>query len=129
MLPSRLLLTVLSAGALALGQNPPNPTTPPDKAVQNPNRTTTPDRAPTDSQTTKRSTDRAEDQATSKKVSSSDRSFMQKAYMDGEHEIDIAKLALQQGSSSEVKTFAQRQVDDHTKANQDLQMLAQQKGV
>ena len=44
-------------------------------------------------------------------------------------EVAAAKLALANGQSAEVKTFAQQMVDDHTKALADVTALAQAKGV
>ncbi|MCY1399401.1 hypothetical protein D3C76_640050 [compost metagenome] len=40
-------------------------------------------------------------------------------------EIETAKLALQKSQSTDVKTFAQHIIDDHTKANTELKKLAQ----
>lgn len=44
-------------------------------------------------------------------------------------EIEAGKLALANGQSAEVKTFAQLMIDDHTKALNDVTTLAQNKGV
>lgn len=44
-------------------------------------------------------------------------------------EIEAAKLALANGQSEQVKTFAQQMIDDHTKALADVTTLAQNKGV
>lgn len=44
-------------------------------------------------------------------------------------EIEAGKLALSKSQDTEVKTFAQQMVDDHTKALGDVQTLAQQKGI
>jgi putative membrane protein len=44
-------------------------------------------------------------------------------------EVELGNLALQHASRSDVKTFAQRMVDDHTKANQQLDDLASKKGI
>jgi putative membrane protein len=44
-------------------------------------------------------------------------------------EIEAGKLALANGQSAEVKTFAQQMIDDHTKALADVTTLAQNKGV
>src|SRR3982750_2224572 len=43
-------------------------------------------------------------------------------------EIQLGQLASSQASSSEVKSFAQMMVTDHTQANQQLLALAQQLG-
>ena len=44
-------------------------------------------------------------------------------------EIEAGKLALANGQSAEVKTYAQQMIDDHTKALNDVTALAQAKGV
>ena len=44
-------------------------------------------------------------------------------------EIALGKLAQDKAQSSEVKTFAKKMLDDHTKANDELKQLAQSKGV
>ena len=56
-------------------------------------------------------------------------SFIQKAAEGGKMEVELGNLALQHASSSDVKRFAQRMVDDHTKANQQLDELASKKGI
>jgi putative membrane protein len=62
-------------------------------------------------------------------VSSGDKKFMMTAAQGGMAEVEMARLALERGSSEEVKTYAQRMVDDHTKANEELMVIAQSKGV
>ena len=44
-------------------------------------------------------------------------------------EIETGKLALSKSQSAEVKTFAQQMIDDHGKAQAEVQALAQSKGV
>ena len=44
-------------------------------------------------------------------------------------EVELGTLALTKASSPEVKSFAQMVVDDHTKANNELKALAQQKNI
>lgn len=44
-------------------------------------------------------------------------------------EVELGKLALQNASSDQVKTFAKRMVDDHSKANEELRALAASKNV
>ncbi len=44
-------------------------------------------------------------------------------------EVDAGKMALGKTQNAEVKTFAQKMVDDHTKALNDVTALAQRKGV
>jgi len=56
-------------------------------------------------------------------VSSSDKMFVMKAAEGGMAEVELGKLAVEKGSSSDVKTFGQRMVDDHSKANDQLKQI------
>ena len=47
----------------------------------------------------------------------------------GMKEVQLSTTALTKASSPEVKQFAQMMVDDHTKANNELKALAQQKNI
>ncbi len=58
-----------------------------------------------------------------------DRDFLMEAAMGGMLEVELGRLATQQGASEAVKQFGQRMVDDHGKANQELMSLAQSKGI
>jgi len=62
-------------------------------------------------------------------LSHSDASFLKDAEEAGLFEIQAGKIALDKGQDAQVKTFAQQMIDDHTKANQDVEALAQQKGL
>lgn len=63
-------------------------------------------------------------------LSSSDRQFMTEAAYGGLAEVQLGQLILQRGGTNNaVKQFAQRMVQDHTQANNQLQQLATQKGV
>jgi putative membrane protein len=53
--------------------------------------------------------------------------FVDEASAKGMAEIETARMALDKGTSEDVKQFAQMMIDDHTKANQELAQLAQQK--
>ena len=59
----------------------------------------------------------------------SDNSFVTKAAQGGMAEVQLGKLAQSHAASDKVKTFGQRMVDDHTKANDELSKIAGQKGV
>lgn len=63
------------------------------------------------------------------KVSEADQHFMDKAALGNMAEVDLGKLAEQNAQSSEVKSFAQRMVTDHTKADDQLKEVAAQQGV
>jgi len=59
----------------------------------------------------------------------SDETFMVKAASAGMEEVELGKLAVEKASSDEVKKFGQRMVDDHSKAGEELKILAQNKHV
>ena len=67
--------------------------------------------------------------SSSGRLSWGDRRFVQKAADGGHDEVNLAQLAAQRATSSEVKSFAQKLVDDHTKVNSELMSLASQKNV
>ena len=67
--------------------------------------------------------------AAAAKPSHQDSSFLKDAAEGGNAEVEGSKLALTQGTTADVKTFAQAMVDDHTKAGTELKALADQKGV
>ena len=56
-----------------------------------------------------------------------DRHFVRHAIQDNLAEIADGKFAEEHAQSSEVKQFAQHMIMDHTKANQQLQQIAQSK--
>jgi putative membrane protein len=62
-------------------------------------------------------------------VSSEDRQFIEKAATGGMHEVHMGKMGAERASSPAVKKYAQRLVNDHTKANQELMALAKRKGI
>src|SRR5690242_20153198 len=62
-------------------------------------------------------------------LSQVDMNFMKEAAAGGMAEVELGKLAQQQGQSDEVKQFAQRMVTDHGNANEQLTSLASSKGV
>ena len=62
-------------------------------------------------------------------VSAADKKFMMEAATGGMMEVELGRIAAQQGSSDAVKQFGQRMVDDHSKANEELMQLASTKGV
>jgi putative membrane protein len=62
-------------------------------------------------------------------LSGSERNFLMKAAEGGRMEVELGQRAASQGSNDQVKSFGQRMVDDHTKANQRLEQLASSKGI
>jgi putative membrane protein len=69
------------------------------------------------------------DSSSSGKLSWGDRRFVTKAADGGQAEVQTAQLAAQRATNPEVKTFAQKLVDDHTKVNSELMTIASQKNV
>ncbi len=65
----------------------------------------------------------------SSKLSSSDTKFIKEAAIGGMEEVQLGQLAAQKASDPDVKSFGQKMVDDHSKANDQLKQLASQKGV
>jgi putative membrane protein len=71
----------------------------------------------------------ADKKSDSGKASKSDASFMKDAANDSAAEIELGKLVPQKTQNADVKAFAQRMVDDHTKASQELEPIAAKMGV
>lgn len=63
------------------------------------------------------------------KVSKDDELLMMQLAQTNIAEINAGKLAEQKSSSEQVKSFAKKMVDDHTKALDDLKQIAMSKGV
>jgi putative membrane protein len=68
-------------------------------------------------------------QATQQPLAQQDIDFAKKAAGDGMAEVELGRLAQQKAASDQVKQFGQRMVDDHSKANDQLRSIAQQKGI
>ncbi len=62
-------------------------------------------------------------------AASFDQLFAAAATSGGLSEVSMARIALQRGSSDEVKLFAQRMINDHSKANNELINLATSKAM
>jgi putative membrane protein len=58
-----------------------------------------------------------------------DRMFVSKAMQGGLAEVQLGQLTLQKSNNPQVKEFAQRMIDDHTKLNDQMKPVAQQVGV
>ena len=65
----------------------------------------------------------------SSKMSSGDSKFAKMAAMGGMDEVQLGQLAAQKASDPDVKSFGQKMVDDHSKANDQLKQIASQKGM
>ncbi|HEV7681521.1 MAG TPA: DUF4142 domain-containing protein [Pyrinomonadaceae bacterium] len=62
-------------------------------------------------------------------LSDDDRTFMMEAATGGMAEVEMGQMAAAKGQSAKVKSFGQRMVRDHSKANAELKQLAMHKGV
>ena len=60
---------------------------------------------------------------------SEDIEFVLDAAKGGLAEVELGKLAAERAQRDEVKKFAQRMVDDHTKANEQLKQIAERKSI
>ena len=65
----------------------------------------------------------------SQKLSHGDKEFIEDAAKGGMFEVQSGQLAQQKASDAAVKEFANRLVQDHTKANDELKQIAEAKGV
>ena len=61
--------------------------------------------------------------------SSQDVAFIKNAAVAGKAEVQASRLALQKAVEPDVRSFARRMVDDHSKANAKLEQLARERGV
>ena len=59
----------------------------------------------------------------------SDQKFIENAAQGGMTEVQLGQIAQEKGASPDVKQFGSRMVMDHSRANDELKSLAQQKGV
>jgi putative membrane protein len=66
---------------------------------------------------------------TSRKAPAASAEFMKKAAEGGMAEVQLGNVAVRRAESPDVKQFGQRMVDDHSKANDELKQLAEEKGV
>ncbi len=62
-------------------------------------------------------------------VTGGDLAFINDAAPGGMAEVELGKMALSKSKNADVKAFAQKMVDDHTKAGKELEKLAAQKKV
>jgi putative membrane protein len=58
-----------------------------------------------------------------------DKAFVRKALEGGMTEIQLGQLALQKSSNDDVKQFAQKMIDDHTKLGDEMKQVGQQMGI
>ena len=55
--------------------------------------------------------------------------FVKKAAQDGMTEVEVGTIALSKSQDPAIRGFAQKMVDDHSKANSELAQIAEAKGV
>lgn len=65
----------------------------------------------------------------STRSNSTDAAFLQQAAMGGRAEVELSQLALRQSTRQDVRDFAQHMIADHTAANQQVQQLADSRGL
>ncbi|MCU1279604.1 MAG: outer membrane protein [bacterium] len=58
-----------------------------------------------------------------------DKTFVDKAAVGGMAEVKLSTLAMDKGQSTEVKQFARKMVEDHSKANMELKQIADKKNL
>jgi putative membrane protein len=58
-----------------------------------------------------------------------DKAFVRKALQGGMTEVQLGQLALQKSSNADVKQFAQKMIDDHTKLGDEMKQVGQQMGI
>lgn len=77
------------------------------------------------------SADKASDQAGMQSAAGgqADHRFVMKAAEGGMMEVELGQLAASKAKNDDVKQLGQKMVDDHSKANEELKSLAQQKGI
>ena len=68
-----------------------------------------------------------ENQQTQTKID--EKRFVKDALLAGMTEVELGKVALEKASSDHVKQFAQKMIDDHSKANEDLKQLASKENI
>jgi putative membrane protein len=61
-------------------------------------------------------------------LSSADQTFLSNAAKGGQDEVEMGRIATANAASPKVKQFGQRMVNDHTKANKELEALAKKRG-
>jgi putative membrane protein len=62
-------------------------------------------------------------------LNKADQLFVKDAAGGGMAEVELGRLAVEKGSTDDVKKFGQRMVDDHTKANEELKDIAGKRNI
>src|SRR5687768_14172548 len=74
-------------------------------------------------------TERKDQNRAESKKGQGDQLFVMTVAKDSMAEVELGRLASEKATSADVKRFAQRMVDDHSKANEELKTLAQTKNI
>lgn len=62
-------------------------------------------------------------------LSSSDKEFMDKALQGGMEEVQLGGIAAEKAKNDEVRAFAQKMINEHSEAGNDLREIGKKKGV
>jgi putative membrane protein len=91
----------------------------------------TPSKNPSTASTERKSTEQSNspENKNGSSLAKSDQKFIEDAAQGGMTEVQLGQIAQEKGASPDVKQFGSRMVADHSKANDELKFLAQQKGV
>jgi putative membrane protein len=71
----------------------------------------------------------SEGSTTSGQLNSADRDFVMNAAKGGKAEVELGRVASERATNPAVKQFAEKMVTDHTVADNNLQQVAQAKGI
>jgi putative membrane protein len=85
--------------------------------------------AASEQNTVKSKSDVASDKSKGGKLSSADKAFIKDAAKGGMMEVAMGRVAEENATDSEVKKFGARMVKDHSKANEDLKVIAKEENV
>jgi putative membrane protein len=110
--------------AVSMAQTPPPSTSPPSSTPP-----ATPTAPPRPGSTQQPPTERAGDAMGQKGAATADHAFATAAAEGGLAEVELGKLAADHATNADVKKFAQRMVDDHGKANDELSKILTQKNI
>jgi len=80
---------------------------------------------PSDNKTNKSSDDKnnRSDKSSDDKKKMTDSNFVDHAYTSGQNEVMLGRMAVERARNEDVRKFAMRMVDDHTKANNEFTII------
>jgi putative membrane protein len=118
---------LLISGALAQDQTPPRTQDQTPARTQDKTGSKAQDKTSTSSQD--RTGQDKQNAGAANRMTASDSTFATKAAEGGLAEVQLGNLAKEHAASADVKTFAERMVTDHTKANEELTKIVGGKGI